>query len=91
MKCFITKYTLTSGIIEVKDCEPQSYEPSSPSDSKYVYGGSGFSRQQFVVGRDAFEHEADAIAAVNTAVTKKIASLKKQIAKLEKMTFEVKP
>lgn len=80
MKFFITKYALSSGITAA-ECEVIG---------RYAYTVERY-RQQFIVGRDAFEHEADAIAAANAARTKKITSLKKQIAKLEKMTFEVRP
>lgn len=82
MRYFVTKYAVSSGFIYIKECQ-------SP-DGKYAYSVERY-RQQFVIGSDAFEHEADAVAAANAARLKKIASLKKQIAKLEKMTFEVKP
>lgn len=41
------------------------------------------------VGRDAYRTVEEAIAAAETARTKKIASLRKQIAALEKLTFSV--
>jgi hypothetical protein len=54
---------------------------------RYIYTKEQYPRQ-FVVGRDAFLELNDAIAAAYAARDKKIASLKKQIAKLEKLRFE---
>ena len=52
----------------------------------YVYDGW----TSYKLGRDAFETEAEARAAAMCERDKKIASLKRQITKLEKMTFPAK-
>ena len=79
MKYYITKYAVTDGIF-VRDCEP-------PKDGReYIFPG-GY--DVFRVGKNAFTSQSDAIEVANKDRDKKIASLKKQIAKLEKMVFTV--
>ena len=80
MKVWITKYALTDGIIKVE-----------AEQDKLTYG--------FVVTEGAFKNEwfnrTDCFTSRNSAIKKaeemrqkKIASLKKQIEKLERMRFE---
>lgn len=78
MKYYITKYAMTDGI-SVIDCEP----PNDGDD--FIIKGFSLYR----IGRDAFTSPSDAIDAANKARTKKISSLKKQIAKLENLVFTI--
>jgi hypothetical protein len=77
---YLTKYALSAGIKAVL-CE-------SPSSDGYCRPADYYS--YFKLGRDIFETLAEAQADAEARRIKKIASLKKQIAKLEKMTLEVK-
>lgn len=80
MKIWISKYAL-SGEITCHECE-------SPNDGGYVFPkGKFMSFTAFKVGMDAHTSAEAAIYAAEESRLKKIASLKKQIAKLEKMTF----
>lgn len=80
MKVFITKYALTQGIIETDDAEICSIAEKMISSPKYG----------FFHGKDWHDTQAEAIAFAEEMRTKKIASLKKQIAKLEKINFNQK-
>lgn len=75
-KFWISKYALTEGIQEVE---------GDLSQGEYVYYGS---HGQAKLGRDAHVDESKARAASESMRKKKIASLKKQIAKLEAMKFD---
>lgn len=82
-KVFITNYALTKGIIE-KEAEIHS----CMNESKYA-----FVRGEFIsynMGKEAFYNHEDAIRKAEEMKQKKIASLKKQIAKLEKLSFKNK-
>jgi hypothetical protein len=75
MKIYVTKYALTAGI---KEHEAEI----SSSGGAYVnglYGG--------FFGNDFWDNEEEAKKHANVMRLKKIASLKKQIEKLEKLTF----
>lgn len=78
MKAWITKYALTSGIIEVNDAEESGdmicYKHGSPY-VQYAHGEDWWTN--FEVAKNRAEQMRQA----------KIASLKKQIAKLEKLEF----
>lgn len=85
MKYYVTKYALGSkGTIETIDCEKAKYIDG------YVRQTGGYWGSSFKVGRDAHETVDMAMRAADAARLKKIASLKKQIAALEKMVFTVK-
>ena len=80
-KVFITKYALTSGIKEVeteihkstfKDC------PNYVRDSAYSF---------HYIGKDAFLNKSEALQKAENMRKKKIASLRKQIEKFEKLSF----
>lgn len=77
-----SKFALTSKITQM----PVKLSSSSP---EYAYdarpGSSGWT--SFKIGRDLHETYQQAVTAAEQARTKKIASLKKQIAKLEKHDF----
>jgi hypothetical protein len=81
MKIWISKYALSGGITE-HECSP----PNDGSD--YVHPGKPFATYvSFKLGRDAHTTREDAVKAADAARIKKIASMRKQIAKLEKLTF----
>ena len=80
MKAWITKYALTDGIIEAEG-EPYGFEWVSASwDDGYRCG-------DFEQG-EWFDTKERAIQKAEGMRQKKIASLKKQIEKLEEMRFE---
>jgi len=81
MKHYITKYSLTGGRIEIHETKPLA----NTSDYVMSFHLSGVLR----VGVDACETESEALKAVEINRQKKIASLKKQIEKLEKLTFKI--
>ena len=76
---YVTKYALTS-----KDGTPMKLA-CEPFGDGYLseVGGNGWTL--FKLGRDAFETLADAKADVERRRLEKITSLRKQIAKLEKL------
>lgn len=78
---YTTKYALTDGIKHV-DLEPVG------GDGDYLRAPGHWNGVFFKEGRDAFLDRDDAEKAANAARDKKIASLRKQIAKLEKLKFE---
>lgn len=76
---YLSKYALgRKGKIEAADCEVSG-------DGRYVRQGYGY----LLLGRDAHITPEAATAAAEAARLKKIASLKKQLAALEKMKFSV--
>lgn len=80
MKIWISKYALSGGITE-HECDP-------PKDgSYYVYPRGETEYVSFKLGRDAHATPEEAAQAAEAARVKKIASMRKQIAKLEKLTF----
>jgi hypothetical protein len=79
MRMYLTKQALTAGIIAA-DCK---------RDGEWVTYASELGASIYKVGRDAFEDPAAAQVDANQRRLKKISSLKKQISKLEKMTFTV--
>lgn len=83
MKYYLTKYALSNkGEIELVEGSDE------PSSGGYVHIGGKFG--VYKVGRDVHTTSEDALKAVEAARLKKIASLRKQIAALEKMVFTVK-
>lgn len=80
MNVWITKYALTKGIFEM-DVESQS------EDGKSVYG-KAWNQCYRGQGVEWCKTKAAAIAKAEKMRRKKIASLKKQIEKLESMKFE---
>ena len=72
---WVTLYALSSGIRKgVAEPRGQYWK---------IRGDHAF----YTLGKDAFETEAEAIADAGKRRDKKIASLKKQLAKLESLTF----
>lgn len=80
-KVFITTYALTKGIIE-KEADIHSYA----NGSEYAYVKGEFNGYKMT--RDAFYKYENAIRKSEEMRLKKIASLKKQISKLEKLSFK---
>lgn len=78
---FTTKYALTGGIAEKRVAKHYSYDSRA---HVYVEGDTWTS---YLLGRDAFDNLPDALANAEARRLKKIASLQKQIAKLEKLNF----
>lgn len=75
---YLAKYALSVGIKEVQGVR----------NDDYVYGLDGFlSFHSFRIGRDIFESRAEAVAQANKLRTAKLASLKRQIKKLEEQVF----
>jgi len=79
MQVWITKYALTQGIF-MREVE------FSSSNRTYVYTKEQYS-QQFRLGTDAFETEEEAKRRAEEMRRRKIASLDKQIRKLQKIVF----
>lgn len=83
---YITKYALSNGKIlkiEARLC-------GDVSNTMIAYRTEGSTYDQFAHDTDWHSTLPEAIAKANEMRVKKIASLKKQIAKLDKMTFGVK-
>tara|TARA_R110000823_G_C15721597_1_gene478718 strand:- start:366 stop:611 length:246 start_codon:yes stop_codon:yes gene_type:complete len=81
MKIWISKYALSAGITE-HECEP----PDEGSD-RVCPGAPFMSFASFKLGRDAHVSRDDAVKAAESARTKKIASVRKQITRLEATVF----
>lgn len=80
--------------IKTMFCAKYALTCSGVTTGQWEIVGNGFARSfpnrgwtLLKVGRDVFEARADAVSAAEAARTKKIASLKKQLAKLEKLEF----
>lgn len=82
MKVWISKYALSDGITQ----HTAANSCFSPGHVHEVSGFAGWA--SFELGKDAHMQRADAVKAADQMRKKKIASLKKQIAKLEAMKFE---
>lgn len=80
-KVFITKYALTSGIKEVET----KIHKSTFKDYSYYVRDSAYSFHY--IGKDAFLDKSEALNKAEDMRKKKIASLRKQIEKLEKLSF----
>ncbi len=80
MKVWISKYALSGGITE--------HECDGPTEFGFVYPGKPFmSYVGFRMGSDAHDTREAAEKAAEAMRKKKIASIRKQLAKLEAMTF----
>ncbi len=83
---WVTKYALTDGI---KECE---IDESVTRESVYIWATwPGGTRSNLYRQSEAYRVKDDALAHAERMREKKIKSLRKQIEKLEAMTFEVKP
>jgi len=79
IKVWISKYALASGIAE--------HEAEIKGDTAYP-GAPFMSFTGFVMGKDAHDSREGAVVAAEAMRVKKIASVKKQLVKLEKLRFE---
>lgn len=77
MKAYLVKYFETKGIQEIEGDIRQKEYFSSPNSGWHV------------INRDVFFEKHKAIEKAEAMRVKKIASLKKQIEKLEKLKFEL--
>ena len=82
MKFYVTKYALTSGIREV--------EADEPSDGSAYISVKEWHFACFALGRDAFRTREEAEARAVVMAKKKLANLRKQIAKVEHLVVEPK-
>lgn len=74
---YVSKYALSRGIIEV----------TGSVSGGYLYSDEEGIWVNFKIGRDAYETEVEAKAAAEEMRLKKIKSLRKQVATLEKLQF----
>lgn len=81
---YVTKYALTAGKVEQRTVT--SSIKWDDGDTTVKVDGDRYTFYR--MGRDCFESASDAAADANAKRDKKIASLKKQIAKLEKLDFQ---
>lgn len=79
-KVYVTKYAISRGIEEI---EREIYEVRDYDYSYIKYNFHTF----LYIGKDAFLDKSEAIKKAEEMKKRKIASLRKQIEKLEKMTF----
>lgn len=86
IKAWIAKYALTQGIFVVtaEVCTDINEDMISQTEPKPQFGAVTYHGK----GREWHETQAGAVAYAGEMRRKKIASLKKQIAKLEAMRFE---
>lgn len=82
MKVYLTKYAVTTGEIHLIEVEPGH-------DPQHVFHREGH-WSSYKIGRDVFHTEAEARGAVAAQINKRIASLQKQIDKLNKIEITVK-
>lgn len=80
-KVFITKYALTAGVKEIEtDIIRDRFE-----NEEYVIDDS---YSYFRIGTNAFTDKSEALKKAEEMKIRKIASLRKQIEKLEKLSFK---
>lgn len=81
-KVFITKYALTAGVKEIEtDIIRDRFE-----NEEYVIDDS---YSYFRIGTNAFTDKSEALKKAEEMRIRKIASLRKQMEKLEKLSFKV--
>lgn len=80
-KVFITKYALTKGIKEIE----ADIIRSRFGNEEYVIDDS----YSYFLRKDAFTDKSEALKKAEEMKIRKIASLRKQIEKLEKLSFKV--
>lgn len=80
MKVFVSKYAITDGITE--------HDATISGDGGYASVPGRLGLYTLKMGRDAHLTREEAVAKAHEMRMRRIASLQKQIAKLEQMTFE---
>lgn len=83
MKMYLTKYATTGGCIQLITGQ------ISPDDPGY-FRSNNHGWISLRIGRDVFHTEEEARKAVTAQINKRIASLQKQIEKLNKIEITVK-
>ncbi len=84
MKVYVTKYALTAGILE------KEAEPATATEGGILVRGNktrSWSADEYYHGRDWHTDREAAVLRAQEMRNAKIASVKKQLAKLEAMTF----
>lgn len=81
---YLSKYALSAGI---KAVSVDWDDRDTSGDSRPRVKPDGY-LDWYTVGKDIHHDRADAVAAAKVMAAKRIVSLRKQIAKLEAMTFE---
>jgi hypothetical protein len=76
-KYWLSKYALSKGIFEIEG-----------EEGRYGIRQVGSFHSLFRLGRDVHIERSDALKAAETMRVRKIASVKKQLSRLEKMSFE---
>ena len=83
MKVFISKYALTGGVSEVEGAIV-----TGTSGTKYFkHGGQRYTHPLLTVGKDVHETREAAVEAAEFLRARKLASLRRQISKIESISF----
>ena len=85
-KIYITKYALTGGIKEI-EANITTYSTSDGKGTEYAREPNSYG--SFIIGKEAFRSLEDAIKNAEERRQKKIVTLKKQVEKLEKLSFKL--
>lgn len=95
---YLTKHCLTDGIVEANTrtremagafrSEPRTRLDISRTCVKHFRKPENWLCDSHPIGKEAFERREDAVADAVKRRDRKLASLRKQIAKLEALTFE---
>jgi len=83
-KYWISKYALTQGIFEIEAEKREGYEGA---ENYIKHKLNGMMVSYAIEGKEWHKTKEEAIIRANELRIKKVASMKKQIAKLEKMEF----
>jgi hypothetical protein len=83
MKAWLTAYAISRGV-ELVECKPYPYTKERVTVNSRPF-------ETFIFGKDIYGSRAEAIVAAKLMRDKRLAALRKQIAKLKKMTFENTP
>lgn len=83
MKAYVTKHALTEGIREVDNAETFA----SGTAIQYTYGKGSF--PCFAHGKDWHKTREEAVAQARVMQERKLASLRKQISRIEKLRFNI--
>ena len=77
---FVTRYALTQGVFRVRGEVTES--------GQYISAAFGYGKLFLALGKEAFVDEADAVKNAEDRRRKKIVALKRQLKRLEEMSFE---
>ena len=83
MKAYVSKYALTGGVSEVEGAIV-----TGTSGTKYFkQAGKRYTHPLLTVGKDVHETREDAVEAAEFLRARKLASLRRQISKIESISF----